>query len=120
MRWYYWPLFALIMGFALGGSFEATYFKPIQNSVTIEHNDKAQQSTNQENEKRCEERQFWPRTFCDPTANFTLWLAGLTGILAVFTVGLWFVTLGIFRDSKQSAERQQRAYVMVEGADFEY
>ena len=114
---FFYPLVFLIAfsAFVFGGSIEATFFQPVQKTFSIKNNQKAGQEGSQENEQRCEEREFWPRTNCDPVAYFTLWLAGFTGILAGFTIGLWFVTLGIFRDSKQSAERQQRAYVLVDG-----
>jgi hypothetical protein len=35
---------------------------------------------------------LWERTTSDPVAFFTLWLVIFTGVLAVSTIGLWFVT----------------------------
>jgi hypothetical protein len=47
---------------------------------------------------------FWRKALADPTAVFTLALAVFTGGLFVYTVKLW-------GETKNSAERQQRAYV---------
>ncbi|MEO9167810.1 MAG: hypothetical protein ABI230_05340 [Aestuariivirga sp.] len=121
---FFYPIVFLIaaIGFIAGGGFEATYFNPVRYSISFavsspknSANQKIEQSSNPSARITCDELGFWDRTNCDPTTYFTLWLAVFTGVLAVFTIALWFVTLGIFRDSKDSSERQQRAYVMVEG-----
>jgi hypothetical protein len=49
----------------------------------------------------------------DRIANYTLWLALLTGVLAISTVGLWVATILSLRHARETAERQLRAYVCV-------
>jgi hypothetical protein len=44
---------------------------------------------------------FWEKAACDPTAYFTLWLVGFTGVLAVSTVGLWVATFFLYRAGKK-------------------
>lgn len=48
----------------------------------------------------------------------TVALAWITGILAMFTAGLWFATYCLVRDAKKTAERQLRAYVSVDGVNI--
>jgi hypothetical protein len=47
-------------------------------------------------------------------ARYTWWLAVLTGLLAVSTVGLWIVTAWGVRNQRRETEIIQRAYVSVE------
>ena len=44
------------------------------------------------------------------------WLAGFTGILALSTIALWRATKRLVLGAEKTAERQLRAYVLVEGA----
>jgi hypothetical protein len=82
-----WPLFALVMGFFLGGSlvWGIMYVPPQQH--TADNN----QASDHPPEK-VHKGGFWEKTIDDPVAYFTLWLVGFTGVLAVSTIGLWIVT----------------------------
>jgi hypothetical protein len=60
-------------------------------------------------------KSFWKKTTEDPVAFFTLWLTLFSGISVVSNVGLWLVTGWTLRHSQDTAERQLRAYVFVEG-----
>jgi hypothetical protein len=53
---------------------------------------------------------FWQRTFNDPTAFFTLWVAAFTGVLGFSTIGLWFVN----RTAANAALRQANVMIAVE------
>lgn len=64
---------------------------------------------------------FWEKADCDPTAYFTLWLVGFTGVLAGSTVGLWFATFLLYRAGekqlgllKRSADISERALTELE------
>lgn len=52
-------------------------------------------------------------------ANYTLSLAILTGVLAASTIGLWIVNYFVLRHGRETAERQLRAYVMIDAASIE-
>jgi hypothetical protein len=49
-----------------------------------------------------------PRTADDRIADYTLWLERLTGVLAVSTIGLWYVTWQTLDHSRRDAARQAR------------
>jgi hypothetical protein len=57
---------------------------------------------------------FWEKTSCEPTAYFTLWLVAFTGVLAVSTIGLWFVTARGVRSQASDTRILQRAYISIE------
>src|SRR5437660_77773 len=59
-------------------------------------------TTSEESEKQLIERRI---------ADYTLALALFTGALALSTIGLWVATDLILRHSRETAERQLRAYV---------
>jgi len=86
-RLFFWPLFAAIMGFALGGSvawgimYVPPHYHAADNQQANEH------PAQQENKNG-----FWEKAGDDPVAYFTLWLVGFTGVLAISTIGLWIVT----------------------------
>src|SRR5438105_7779385 len=44
-------------------------------------------------------------------ANYTLWLAIFTCVLAVSTIGLWIAAIFTLRHSRETAQRQLRAYL---------
>jgi hypothetical protein len=56
---------------------------------------------------------FWERTLNDPVALYTFILAVFTVVLALSTIGLWYVTWRTFSHAEKSAERQLRAYLVV-------
>ena len=107
-RWMYWPIFASIMGFALGGSFVwgILYVPPQQYAANNHQPDNAAPQQEHENG-------FWEKTSDDPVAYFTLWLVGFTGVLAVSTIGLWIVTwrasVAQARDMKASIAASEKA-----------
>ncbi|MCG2632995.1 hypothetical protein L6654_41260 [Bradyrhizobium sp. WYCCWR 13023] len=94
-QWLVWPLFAALMGFALGGSVTwGIMYEPQQHHVA----DTDRQGDNHAKEKE-NRNSFWEKAIEDPVANFTLWLA-------VATFGLWIVTwrasLSQARDMRES------------------
>jgi hypothetical protein len=62
------------------------------------------------NAKGHQRETFWQRTFNDPTAFFTLWVAAFTGILSFSTIGLWSVT----KIAANAALRQANVMIAVE------
>lgn len=104
----FWPLFASIMGFALGGSFVwGILYSPPQQYAANNH-----QAENASGQKEHKDG-FWEKEADDPVAYFTLWLVSFTGVLAVSTIGLWIVTwrasAGQARDMKASIAAAERS-----------
>jgi hypothetical protein len=87
-QWLVWPLFAAIMGFALGGSVFWALYGP---NATIQHvsQDAEHQSTDHEAKSKKEETD-------EALAYYTLWLMVFTGILAAATLGLGVATFGLY------------------------
>jgi hypothetical protein len=69
-------------------------------TIRMDHDRHA--ATNEESEKQLIDRRI---------ANYTLALALFTGVLAVSTIGLWTITDLTLRHSRETAERQLRAWV---------
>ena len=109
-----WLFLVSFSGFLLGGSFEATFFRPIEKVASVDAETTADIGDKKKGENLCEEKPFWERTNCDPVAYFTLWLTVFTGILAVSTTGLWVITQFIFRGSEKTSKQQLRAYIFPE------
>jgi hypothetical protein len=87
-KWLFWPLFASIMGFAVGGSvFWGLYGPNVTikqgHTVTVEH--PAKHDATEEKEKADE-----------ALARYTFWLTVFTGVLAFATVGLGIATVGLY------------------------
>lgn len=115
-RWLVWPLFAAIMGFALGGSVFWGLYGPNsaiqQVSQATEH-----QPTDHEAKSKKEETD-------EALAYYTLWLMVFTGVLAAATLGLGGATFGLYLTGEkqigliqqQAADTRilQRAYISVE------
>ena len=59
--------------------------------------------------------QVWRETRNEPTALFTFWVAFFTFVLAGSTIGLWIVAICTLRHSRETAERQLRAYISLDG-----
>jgi hypothetical protein len=90
MRWYYWLLFAFIMGFTLEGNVVAASVQPIEQT----HQAQPNQSTNEI---------AIGMSADDRIADYTWTLDILTGVLAVATVGLLIATAwGIFKQSREN------------------
>lgn len=114
MRWYQMPILIFVLAFALGGSFALTYFKPFDNSGTVRSAQKCYDAEYTQDSKFDDRETFWEKSRCDPTAYFTLWLAGFTLVLAVSTIGLWIATQSILREAADTSQKELRAYVGVE------
>jgi hypothetical protein len=56
---------------------------------------------------------FWEKTQCDPVAYFTVWLVGFTGVLALSTIGLWWVSWRGISIQARDTRILQRAYLQV-------
>src|ERR1700683_989610 len=73
---------------------------------------------------------FWEKARCEPATYFTAWLVAFTGVLAVSTIGLWWVTWrsGVrqprdMRAALGHAEKAlataERAFVFIDGFNVE-
>jgi hypothetical protein len=107
-RLFVWPLFAALMGFALGGSVAwGIMYAPPQQHAANDHQP-AKASDHKEHDNG-----FWEKAGEDPVAYFTLWLVGFTGVLAASTIGLWIATwrasTGQARDMKASIAAAENA-----------
>lgn len=97
-RLLFWPLFAAIMGFALGGSIAwgIMYTPPTYHSADNQQSDQSSESKSLQGH---EAKSLWVPE--DATGFFTIWIAVFTGVLAISTIGLWIVTW-------QSSKRQSK------------
>jgi hypothetical protein len=91
-------VFFLLIAWILGSSLTPQIIYPDRSG---------HEATNEESEKLSIDRRI---------ARYTLWLAGFTGVLALSTICLWIVTALTLRHSRETAERQLRAYVFVSSA----
>jgi hypothetical protein len=82
------------------------------------HSSQSQKKDNPASNKDDAHKSLWERTWEDPVAFFTLWLAIFTFVLAASTIGLWIATILTLRHSRETAERQLRAYVLPSGAEI--
>jgi hypothetical protein len=105
-----WPLFAAIMGFALGGSFVFGLYGPQATAQQI--------SKNAEHHAAEQDAKSKKENTDEALAYYTLWLMVFTGILAVATVGLGGATLGLyFTGEKQIALTGDAAAAAQKAAD---
>jgi hypothetical protein len=79
------------------------------------HSGQSQKEDNPTSGKGEGHKSLWERTWEDPVAFFTLWIAIFTCVLAASTIGLWIATILTLRHSRETAERQLRAYLTIEG-----
>jgi hypothetical protein len=91
-----WPLFAALMGFALGGSFVFGLYGPQATAQYISNAAKHQPADHDAKSKKEETD--------ESLAYYTLWLMVFTGILAVATVGLGGATLGLYLTGEKQIE----------------
>lgn len=68
----------------------------------------------QEEKREQPKEPFWQRAVDDPVAAFTMALTVFTGILAFATFYLWKSTERLVVGAEDTAERQLRAYVLVD------
>jgi hypothetical protein len=84
--------------------------------ITEKQQHAAQQTPKQEAAKHSPWSEFWDWTTHDPVAFYTFIVGAFTGVLAISTIGLWIATILTLRQSRDTAERQLRAYVFMQGA----
>ncbi len=96
-KWRYWPgvPFAALVLIAIIGLVEQP------------------QGSQQEQASKAPDSYVDSRTPDERIADYTLWLERLTGLLAISTIGLWWVTWRTLTHAEQSSERQLRAYIGV-------
>jgi hypothetical protein len=86
--WIFWPLYAGLMGFALGASlFFGLYGRNVTESSTAAH--QKQESANETTKSKKDETD-------EAIAFYTLWLMAFTGILAFATIGLGGATILLY------------------------
>jgi hypothetical protein len=110
-RLFFWPVFALVMGFVLGGtvvwSFQSGKSAFNQHNTANEH-DAAQHEPKSKKEETDE-----------ALAHYTLWLMVFTGVLAVATIGLGVATAGLYlTGEKQIKVAESAAKAADAGARF--
>jgi hypothetical protein len=101
---FFWPLLAVLIGFALCGNPAAQPQPPPQ-----------------------PQHAFWEaltivlnKTWDDPVAFYTFVLAVFTGILGASTIGLWIVTAKGIRNQARDTEILERAYLSVDPGGTEF
>lgn len=87
-RWLVWPIFGLVMGFALGGSFFWGWYGP--NRTVKDEQVTREQLLAEPDTKSNKEKSD------DALARYTLWLTAFTGVLALATIGLGVATTGLY------------------------
>lgn len=95
-RWLLWPVFALVMGFCLGGSIFWGMFGPnVSNAAAIDSHEPLtpQRMTKEETD--------------EALAKYTLWLAVLTGCLVLVSAGQGYFLLRADRTARMTAEAAQ-------------
>jgi hypothetical protein len=101
MRWAYWPLFAAIMGFALGGSF--VWSLQVPNAAV------RQQHAATENQRTGENAQQEGQKTEEALARYTWWLTFFTGLLAVATIGLGIATVFLYLTGEKQIAVAEKA-----------
>jgi hypothetical protein len=94
-RWLIWPIFALVMGFAIGGSVFWGLYGPnttIEQADTAAKKQPAKHSATEEKEKADE-----------ALARYTFWLTLFTGVLAFATICLGVATVGLYLTGEKQA-----------------
>jgi hypothetical protein len=100
-RWLVWPIFALTMGFFIGGSVFWGLYGPnatIQEQHATAKEQPAQHSAAEEKEKADE-----------ALARYTFWLTLFTGVLAIATVGLGVATAGLYLTGEKQIKVTRRS-----------
>lgn len=99
-----WTVYALLMGFALGGSFVSTYLGP---EATTNYRCAAGEQERPECQSP-EERHYATEA---ALGYYTKWLMVYTGVMAFATIGLGIATLGLYWSGEDTAQRELRAYL---------
>jgi hypothetical protein len=106
-----WPLFAGVMGIAVGGSFVAALQMPLPPSSV------ARQTTNQINAGDSVLSRFWHWTTNDAVSFYTSVLALFTGIVGGSTIGLWLATNRNAKIAERALTEHERPWLFLEGAN---
>jgi hypothetical protein len=93
---FFWPLFAAIMGFALGGSYVFGLYGP---QATAQYASNAAKHEPAEHDAKPKKEET-----DEALAYYTLWLMVFTGILAVATVALGGATFGLYLTGEKQIE----------------
>ena len=122
-RFFYPIVFIIALnGFLLGCSVATTFFNPVKYTVSLvigsslnTADQRVDEKSNESQKERrfCEDYGFWKRTYCDPTAFFTGFLALFTALLTMLTGGLWIAALSALKESRTNGQAQVRAYLHV-------
>ena len=99
--WIVWPLYAALMGFAVGASFFfGLYGRNVtESSIAAQHE---QQTTTESAKSKKEESD-------EALAYYTLWLMGFTGVLAFATLGLGIATVLLYFTGEKQLKAVMRA-----------
>ena len=99
--WIIWPLYAGLMGFALGASFFfGMYGRNVtESSLAAKHEQEAANETAKSKKEEADEA----------LAYYTLWLMGFTGVLAFATIGLGIATVGLYFTGEKQLKAVMRA-----------
>lgn len=100
-RVFIWPLFAALMGFALGGSVFWGFYGP---NATIQHLTQTAEHHSAESEPKSKKEET-----DEALAYYTLWLMIFTGILAFATVGLGAATVGLYLTGEKQIRHNAEA-----------
>jgi hypothetical protein len=107
----------LLIGFGFAVWFASQQIHAPKNEY---HSTQGQNKSNSTANKGESHKSIWERTWEDPTAFFTFWIAIFTLVLAASTIGLWIATILTLSHSRKTAQMQLRAYVMLSGANVRY
>lgn len=111
-RWLFWPLFAAIIGFAIGGSFVWAIDHPNDQQHISQANPAADTNGDQNQPSKTFGKALsiiWDRTWDDPVAFYTFVLAIFTALLAsVASVQIFFL-IRADKTARTSAEAAQAA-----------
>lgn len=97
-----WMIYAVLMGFALGGSFVSVLLSPqsaVQNTCAVGAQSAANCETPEQRHEAAEAA----------LKDYTKWLMIFTGVLAFATIGLWIATYGLNVSGERQIEIANRA-----------
>jgi hypothetical protein len=109
-RWLFWPLFAAIMGFSIGGSFVWAIDHPNDQQHVSQSKPTTEGATDQEQPSKTFGKAvsiIWDRTWDDPVAFYTFVLAIFTALLAVVSATQIYFLIRADKTARISAEAAQ-------------
>ena len=110
-RWLLWPLFAGVMGVAIGASLVAALQMPLPS------NSAAPQSVKQLNARDSVLSRFWHWTTNDAVSFYTSVLALFTAVVGGSTIGLWRATNRNAKIAERALTEHERPWLFLEGAN---